>query len=77
MVALRREIFAHLQRLHVGFFDRNPVGRLMTRVTSDVDAINELFTSGVVTVFGDLLTLVGIMAVMIALSSASRSSPSR
>ena len=67
MQDMRREIFAHLQRLHVGYFDRNPVGRLMTRVTTDVDAVNELFTSGVVTVFGDLFTLVGIMAVMIAL----------
>ena len=42
---LRREIYAHLQRLHVAFFDQNPVGRLMTRVTTDVDAVNELFTS--------------------------------
>jgi ATP-binding cassette subfamily B multidrug efflux pump len=67
MQDMRREIFAHLQRLHVGHFDRNPVGRLMTRVTTDVDAVNELFTSGVVTVFGDLFTLVGIMAVMLAL----------
>jgi ATP-binding cassette subfamily B protein len=50
MMDLRREIYAHLQRLHVGFFDQNPVGRLMTRVTTDVDAVNELFTSGVVTV---------------------------
>ena len=64
---MRRKIFAHLQRLHVGYFDRHPVGRLMTRVTTDVDAVNELFTSGVVTVFGDLFTLLGIMAVMIAL----------
>jgi ATP-binding cassette subfamily B protein len=67
MQEMRREIFAHLQRLHVGYFDRNPVGRLMTRVTTDVDAVNELFTSGVVTVFGDLFTLLGIMAVMVAL----------
>jgi ATP-binding cassette subfamily B multidrug efflux pump len=67
MQDMRREIFAHLQRLHVGHFDRNPVGRLMTRVTTDVDAVNELFTAGVVSVFGDLFTLVGIMAVMIAL----------
>ena len=67
MQDMRREVFAHLQRLHVGFFDRNPVGRLMTRVTTDVDAVNELFTAGVVTVFGDLFTLVGIMAVMLAL----------
>jgi ATP-binding cassette, subfamily B, multidrug efflux pump len=65
MVEMRRRIFGHLQRLHVGFFDRHPVGRLMTRVTSDVDAVNELFTSGVVTVFGDLFTLLGIMAVML------------
>ncbi len=65
---LRREIFDHLQRLHVGFFDRTPVGRMMTRVTSDVDAINELFTSGVVTVFGDLMTLLGIMGVMLLLN---------
>jgi ATP-binding cassette subfamily B multidrug efflux pump len=67
MQDMRREIFAHLQRLHVGFFDRNPVGRLMTRVTTDVDAVNDLFTSGVVTVFGDLFTLLGIMGVMVAL----------
>jgi ATP-binding cassette subfamily B protein len=67
MQDMRREVFAHLQRLHVGYFDRNPVGRLMTRVTTDVDAVNELFTSGVVTVFGDLFTLLGIMAVMVAL----------
>jgi ATP-binding cassette subfamily B protein len=67
MQDMRREIFGHLQRLHVGYFDKNPVGRLMTRVTTDVDAVNELFTSGVVTVFGDLFTLVGIMAVMLAL----------
>ncbi|MFI5169608.1 MAG: ABC transporter ATP-binding protein [Vicinamibacterales bacterium] len=67
MQDMRRDIYAHLQRLHVGYFDKNPVGRLMTRVTTDVDAVNELFTSGVVTVFGDLFTLVGIMAVMLAL----------
>jgi ATP-binding cassette subfamily B multidrug efflux pump len=67
MQDMRREIFRHLQRLHVAYFDKNPVGRLMTRVTTDVDAVNELFTSGVVTVFGDLFTLLGIMAVMLAL----------
>jgi ATP-binding cassette, subfamily B, multidrug efflux pump len=67
MQDMRRQIFAHLQRLHVGHFDRTPVGRLMTRVTTDVDAVNELFTSGVVTVFGDLFTLLGIMGVMVAL----------
>ena len=68
MMDLRREIYAHLQRLHVAFFDQNPVGRLMTRVTTDVDAVNELFTSGVVTVFGDLFTLFGIMGVMMAMN---------
>lgn len=66
---LRREIFGHLQRLHLAYFDRNPVGRLMTRVSSDVDAVNELFTSGVVTVFGDLFTLCGIMGVMLAMNA--------
>ena len=68
MLDMRRQIFGHLQRLHVAYFDRNPVGRLMTRVTTDVDAVNELFTSGVVTVFGDLFTLFGIMGVMLAMN---------
>jgi ATP-binding cassette subfamily B protein len=68
MLDMRRQIFGHLQRLLVGFVDRHPVGRLMTRVTTDVDAVNELFTSGVVTVFGDLFTLLGIMGVMTALN---------
>jgi ATP-binding cassette subfamily B multidrug efflux pump len=65
MVDMRRAIYGHLQRLPVAYFDKNPVGRLMTRVTTDVDAVNELFTSGVVTVFGDLFTLFGIMGVMV------------
>jgi ATP-binding cassette subfamily B multidrug efflux pump len=68
MQDMRRQIFGHLQTLHVAFFDRNPVGRLMTRVTTDVDAVNELFTSGVVTVFGDLFTLFGIMGVMLTMN---------
>ena len=67
MFDMRRQIFGHLQGLHVAYFDKNPVGRLMTRVTTDVDAVNDLFTSGVVTVFGDLFTLFGIMGVMLAL----------
>jgi ATP-binding cassette, subfamily B, multidrug efflux pump len=66
MYDLRMEIFRHLQRLSVPFFDRNPVGRLMTRVTADVETLNELFSSGVVTVFGDLFTLGAITAVMLA-----------
>ncbi len=58
MFDLRMAIYRHLQRLDLRFYDRNPVGRLMTRVTSDVDVLNDLFTSGVVTIFGDALTLV-------------------
>lgn len=65
MYDMRRQIFAHLQRLELPFFDRNPVGRLMTRVTSDVEVLNELFSSGVVTVFGDLFTLVIITIAML------------
>jgi ATP-binding cassette, subfamily B, multidrug efflux pump len=65
MYDLRREIFAKLQRLPVAFYDRNPVGRLMTRVTSDVEVLNELFSSGVVTVFGDLFTLFFIVGAML------------
>ncbi len=68
MFDLRREIFDHLQRLHLGFFDRNPVGRLMTRVTNDVEVLNELFSSGVVTVFGDLFTLLFIVGAMLLLN---------
>ena len=62
---LRMEIFEHLQRLSVSFFDRNPAGRLITRVTSDVETLNELFTSGVVSGLGDLFTLVAISAAML------------
>jgi ATP-binding cassette, subfamily B, multidrug efflux pump len=65
MYDLRMQIFGHLQRLSIGFFDRNPVGRLMTRVTSDVETLNELFSSGVVTVFGDVFTLLAIMTMML------------
>jgi ATP-binding cassette subfamily B multidrug efflux pump len=65
MFDLRMQIFSHLQRLSINYFDRNPVGRLMTRVTSDVETLNELFSSGVVTVFGDVFTLIAIMAMML------------
>jgi ATP-binding cassette, subfamily B, multidrug efflux pump len=61
MYDLRMQIFRHLQKLDVSFFDKNPVGRLMTRVTTDVDALNELFTSGVISVFEDICTLSGII----------------
>jgi ATP-binding cassette subfamily B protein len=63
---LRRDIFTHVQRLPVVFFDRNPVGRLVTRVTSDVESLNELFTSGVVAGLGDLFTLLAISALMLS-----------
>jgi len=67
MADLRLALFRQLQRLSVQFFDRNPVGRLMTRVTNDVETLNELFSSGVVTVFGDLFSLVAIVALMLVL----------
>ncbi|MGH7527455.1 MAG: ABC transporter ATP-binding protein, partial [Gemmatimonadales bacterium] len=67
MYDLRMAIFEHLQRLSISYFDRNPVGRLMTRVTSDVETLNELFSSGVVTIFGDIFTLVAIMVMMLAI----------
>ena len=67
MYDLRMQIFEHLQRLSISYFDRNPVGRLMTRVTSDVETLNELFSSGVVTVFGDVFTLLAIMTMMLAI----------
>jgi ATP-binding cassette, subfamily B, multidrug efflux pump len=67
MYDLRNELFAHLQRLSVRFFDRNPVGRLMTRVTNDVEVLNELFSTGVVTVFGDIFTLVIILGALLLL----------
>ncbi|MBI3050419.1 MAG: ABC transporter ATP-binding protein [Acidobacteria bacterium] len=65
MFDLRMQIHGRLNRLDLRFYDRNPVGRLMTRITTDVDALNELFTAGVVPVFGDVFTLVGIMAVLV------------
>ena len=65
MFDLRTELVSHLHRLDLRFYDRNPVGRLMTRITTDVDVLNELFTSGVVSVFGDVFTLIGIMGVLI------------
>src|SRR5580700_3817251 len=68
MFDLRRQIFRHLQRLHVAFYDQNPVGRLVTRVTTDVDALNEMFTSGVVSIFEDLFVLLGILGVMLCMN---------
>jgi len=65
MLDLRQEIFAHVQRLRLAYFDRNPVGRLMTRLTGDVEVLNEMFTSGVVTIFGDIFTVGFIMVAML------------
>src|SRR5215469_5233391 len=68
MFDLRRELMEHLQRLDLAFYDRNPVGRLVTRVTTDVDVLNDLFASGLVTILGDLLVLSFIVAIMFRLS---------
>ncbi|MBZ5654140.1 MAG: ABC transporter ATP-binding protein/permease [Acidobacteriia bacterium] len=65
MFDLRKQIFRHLQFMHVGFFDKNPVGRLVTRVTTDVDALNEMFTAGVVSIFEDVFVLFFILAIML------------
>jgi ATP-binding cassette subfamily B multidrug efflux pump len=64
MYDLRNQIFGHLQRLPIAFFDRNPIGRLVTRVSTDVDALNEMFTSGLVELIGDVLLLAGIVVVL-------------
>ena len=68
MFDLRREIFRHIQSQDVAFFDRNPVGRLVTRVTSDVDALNEMFTSGVLAIFENIVLLIAIVAIMCSMS---------
>jgi ATP-binding cassette subfamily B multidrug efflux pump len=68
MFDMRVKIFTHLQKMDMSFFDRNPVGRLMTRVMGDVEVLNELFASGMVTIFGDIFTLLGIAIVMFILN---------
>jgi ATP-binding cassette subfamily B protein len=67
MYDMRTQIYRHLQRIDLQFYDRNPVGRLMTRVTTDVDVLNDMFTSGVVSIFGDIFTLAGIMIVLVSM----------
>jgi len=62
---IRRQVFAHIQKLSLSYFDRNPVGRILTRVTNDVNVLNEMFSSGVVTIIGDIFTLVLIVAAML------------
>ena len=68
MFDLRRDIFRHMQRMDVGFFDVHPVGRLVTRLTSDVDAVNEMFTDGVLAIVNDAFMLTFMAAVMLAIS---------
>lgn len=67
MYDLRMQLFSHLQRLSIGYYNKQPVGRLITRMTNDIDALNDMITQGVVAVFGDLLTLVGIIGIMLYL----------
>ncbi|MGA2978549.1 MAG: ABC transporter ATP-binding protein [Terriglobales bacterium] len=68
MFDLRSQIFRYLQHMHVAFFDKNPVGRLVTRVTTDVDALNEMFTAGVVSIFEDVFVLAGIIGIMMKMN---------
>ena len=68
MFDLRRQLYRHLQRMDIAFFDKNPVGRLVTRVTTDVDALNDMFTSGVVSIVEDVFVLAGILGVMLWMS---------
>ncbi len=67
MFDIRSKIFRHLQSLSLSFFDKNPVGRLMTRVTSDVEALNQMFTQGIVSIFGDIFLLLGIIGALLYL----------
>jgi ATP-binding cassette subfamily B protein len=67
MFDMRMQIYGHLQRLGLSYYDRNPVGRLMTRVTSDVDVLNDLFSSGIVSVFGDVFMLSGIVVILLTM----------
>lgn len=68
MYDIRTLIFSHLQKLPLSFFDKNPVGRLVTRTTNDVETLNEMLSSGVVTIFGDIFVLVGIVIMMLNLN---------
>src|SRR5262249_45362864 len=69
MYDLRSQIFRHLQRMHIGFYDKNPVGRLVTPVTTDVDALNHMFTAGVVSIFEDIFVLAGILGIMLKMNA--------
>ncbi len=69
MFDLRRDLMAHMHRIDIGYYDRNPIGRLVTRVTTDVDVLNELFSSGLLTIMGDVLTLSLILVIMFRMSA--------
>ncbi len=68
MYDIRMNLYSHIEHLGLSFFDKNPVGRLVTRVTNDINALNDLFTSGVVAIFGDIITLFGIIGIMLFLN---------
>ena len=68
MYDMRQEIFGHIQRLSMSYFDKNPVGRLVTRVTTDVDALNDLFAAGVVTMINDFFLLAVMVGVLLYLN---------
>lgn len=68
MFDMRSQMFDHLQRLSLSYFDHNPVGRLMTRLTNDVDSLNEMFTSGAISILGDVLTLVGVTVALLIIN---------
>src|SRR6185295_5933269 len=67
MYDMRMQVFRHLHTLSPSFYDKNPVGRLITRVVTDVDVLNELFSAGIVSIFGDIFTLLGITVAMLVL----------
>jgi len=68
MYDIRSKVFAHVQSLSLRFFDKNPVGRLMTRITSDIESLNQMFTQGIVTIFGDIFLLIGILGTLLYLN---------
>lgn len=68
MYDMRMDIFNHVHKMEMSFFDKNPVGRVLTRITTDVQALNEMLSSGIVTLFGDIFLIVGVMVVMISLN---------
>jgi len=68
MYDMRKKIFSRMQNLSVAYFDKNPVGRLMTRLTNDVDTLNEMFTSGVIAIFNDIFIITGIIVILVSLN---------